>query len=105
MNALTLDQALASGLRAQHARDFTAAERAYRQALDIAPNDPETNSLLGLAVAQSGRLEEGLGALHRAVELDPDESALQLNLAEGLALAQRWRDAQQVLLALIERWP
>lgn len=105
MNALTLDQALASGLRAQHARDFAAAERAYRQALDIAPNDPETNSLLGLAVAQAGRLEEGLGALHRAVELDPDESALQLNLAEGLALAQRWRDAQQVLLALIERWP
>jgi tetratricopeptide (TPR) repeat protein len=105
MSSLTLDQALDRGLRAQSARDFAAAEQAYREALSIAPNDPETNSLLGLVFAQAGRLEEGVALLQRAVELDPDESALQMNLAGGLAEAQRWRDAQQVLLALIERWP
>ena len=105
MSSLTLDQALDRGLRAQSARDFAAAEQAYREALSIAPNDPETNSLLGLVFAQAGRLEEGVVLLQRAVELDPDESALQMNLAGGLAEAQRWRDAQQVLLALIERWP
>ena len=57
MSSLTLDQALDRGLRAQSARDFAAAEQAYREALSIAPNDPETNSLLGLVLAQAGRLD------------------------------------------------
>ena len=105
MSTLTLDQALDRGLQAQSARNFVAAEQAYREALSIAPNDPETNSLLGLVLSQAGRHDEGLALLQRAVELDPDESALQMNFAGGLAEAQRWRDAQQVLLALIERWP
>ncbi len=84
MNASRLDIALQRGAAARTARRFAEAEACYREALAIAPNDPEVISQLGLTLSLSERSGEGTPLLERAVQLDPRRAALRLNLAEGL---------------------
>ena len=84
MNASRFDIALKRGVAAHHAGRFTEAEACFREALAIAPNDPEATSLLGLSLSRSAHIAEGASLLERAVQLDPRKVGLRLNLVEGL---------------------
>lgn len=51
--------------------EWVAAERAFRHALELAPEDPEANQQYGEMLASMGRNEEALPYARRATELDP----------------------------------
>jgi len=66
------------------AGEYARAERLVRDALVLAPENPEAYNLLGLALKNQGRPEEAVSAYRRAVELDPGFSAAMNNLAVAL---------------------
>lgn len=105
MNASRFDMALKRGVVAHRAGQFAEAEACYREALSIAPNDPEATSLLGLALNQSARVTEGTPMLERAVELDPRKIILRFNLVEGLEAAGDLDRAMGVLHTVLESDP
>ena len=105
MNASRFDMALRRGVVAHQAGQFAEAEIRYREALAIAPNDPEAISLLGLALNQSARVGEGTPMLERAVELDPRKVILRFNLVEGLEAAGDLDRAIGVLHTVLESDP
>ena len=45
--------------------------------LEERPDDAEVHSLYGIALGRTGRIDEGLESLSRALELDPDDEAAQ----------------------------
>ena len=53
----------------------------------------EYHSMLGVILAETGRLEDALVSLRRAVKLDPYSSRFAGNLANVLARMERWEEA------------
>ena len=84
--------------------DMTAAEKNYRDALDIAANHPD--ALLGLAAVlqESGRIAESATYYARVLELDPasDIAAAALISMNDRATHQ---DAIATLKSLLQRYP
>ncbi len=62
-------------------RELPAAERELRQAVEIAPDDPELLALLGVVLGMQGRVKESDQYLEKALRLDPSDSATRRNLA------------------------
>lgn len=67
------------------------------EALRADPNDTETLRVLAHAYAGVGRLEDGLAADRRLVELLPADPRARYNLACSCALTQRVDEALRVL--------
>jgi predicted TPR repeat methyltransferase len=68
-------------------KDFEAAADLARQVLELAPDFAAAHALLGRAVAERGGREEAVGALRRALELEPDDAlGVRLDLARLGAL-------------------
>jgi Flp pilus assembly protein TadD len=79
---------------ATHQRgDIDAAERGYREALELAPGHPTATHYLGVAAYQRGHLETALPLLHAAVEAAPKEAEFHNNLGLALAAADRSEEA------------
>src|SRR6185369_17905969 len=51
--------------------DFAGAEREYRRALELNPDDATAHHRYGVFLIESGQTDEGFKELHRALELDP----------------------------------
>ncbi len=62
------------------------AERYYRQAIALAPGEPEFHYNLAVALASAGRTQEAASEYARVIELDPASVAARDNL--GVLLAQ-----------------
>ncbi len=84
------DTALNGILAALSAGDRELAEALCRAALKQRPDDAEVWSLLGLSLAT----EEGLQALKKAAEMEPDEPRWALHLGNGLSARNDFRGAQ-----------
>jgi predicted TPR repeat methyltransferase len=70
-------------------RDFEAAADLARQVLELAPNFAPAQAILGRAAAELGLKDEAVQALHRALELEPDDVlGVRLDLARLGALPQ-----------------
>ena len=67
ISALDIDESKALHTEEQHKE----AERAYRQALAAEPDHAAACCGLGTLLCGTGRSDEGLRLLHRAVELRP----------------------------------
>jgi len=77
LNALALDESLAEA----HASlalvkfwsdwDFIAAEREFRRALELNPNQPDTHGDYSLFLVRMGRTAEAVAEASRAIALDP----------------------------------
>lgn len=65
------------------AGEFTAAERAFRSAIDAAPDSALAHSKLGVALAQQRRLDEAIGEFSRAVALQPSYVPAHSNLGNA----------------------
>ncbi|MBW3555188.1 MAG: tetratricopeptide repeat protein, partial [Gemmatimonadetes bacterium] len=72
--------ALASVLY-QYDRDFDAADRAYRRAIELKPHYAEANHWYSLFLLASGREEEATAAVRRAIELDSLSPVMRTSLA------------------------
>jgi O-antigen ligase len=60
---------------------YAQALSAYRRAIDLSPNTAAYHTALGLILAESGRLAEGIAAVERAVELDATDAVAYGHLA------------------------
>ena len=61
--------------------DLPEAERELRQAVEMAPDDPEFLALLGVALGMQRKLQESDAYLEKALKLDPADSVTRRNLS------------------------
>jgi O-antigen ligase len=84
------------------------AERAWRQALELAPLIARQHLGLGLVLARQGRLDEAIAAVERTVDLDDTDGLAMAHLAELYSAAGRADDAEAARRRAIELgvdWP
>jgi hypothetical protein len=80
---------LALGAAHLQAAQFADAETVAREAIRRTPGNAAAFDLLGRALASSGRIDEAIAALERALEIDPAMSAAR----QALAIVRRARPA------------
>ena len=68
----TAGDELEQAVRSHQAGDLEAAERLYQAVLAVQPNHPDVLHLLGLVALQSGRLEQAVPWIQRAIAVRPD---------------------------------
>jgi tetratricopeptide (TPR) repeat protein len=89
--AVDLDDSLAEAHRAlafaemYGSWDFLDAEKEFRRAIELDPNDPQARRWYANAFAVPGRYEESLAQLNKAQELDPSSNATLADKAVLLA--------------------
>src|SRR5262249_42837306 len=71
---------MATSLQRGPHRDEKRALAHYRKALQFDAEEPRCLSSFGLLCLRLGRIEEGLGALTRAVDLAPNDPAIVVRL-------------------------
>jgi tetratricopeptide (TPR) repeat protein len=87
LKALELDEMLAGAhatlgaVRLFHDWDWPAAERAFKRALLLDPNDASTHRRYGLGLMWLGRFDEATGEIQRARALAPADREINANLA------------------------
>jgi 2-polyprenyl-3-methyl-5-hydroxy-6-metoxy-1,4-benzoquinol methylase len=95
-----MHDALARGMQLQQAGDLDAANSVYKSILRSEPEHAEALHLSGTALAQSGALEDGIDALHAALEICPDEPTLRRNYAEAQYCMGRQAIPTELILSL-----
>jgi Tfp pilus assembly protein PilF len=101
--AIELDPMLSeahSAVASIRARDYAwqDAERGFRQAIELNPNNALAHLELGASVlVVQGRFEEGLEEVRAAVALDPLSPYVATEFGRALLLAGRYKEAVEVL--------
>ena len=101
--ALRLDETLAEAhavnayIRAYYEWDWRTAEQEFRRALELRPNYADAYFSYSRFLASRRRLDEAIGQLGRAVELDPLSLSLQSNRALLDYFAGRYQQADSRL--------
>jgi tetratricopeptide (TPR) repeat protein len=88
---MPLGEALAYADRCRNEGRIMEAEAVCRQILQVQPNLPEAEHLLGVIAHQNGKLGEAVEHVQRAVKLAPQVALFHANLGEMLRLAGRPR--------------
>jgi tetratricopeptide (TPR) repeat protein len=83
------------GAARQRAGDSDAAESAYRQSLDLDPEDAETRLNHAITLQDLDRLEEAVSEYHRAAELAPGSLVIHNHLGNALLAAGHAEEAMQ----------
>lgn len=84
---------LDEGKRHHQAGRLDAAEQAYRQALELAPDHPEALHLMGLSAYRAGRLDTAIDCLRRATERTPSAPLYWFNFGVVTQRAGRFEEA------------
>jgi tetratricopeptide (TPR) repeat protein len=81
--------------------EWAAAEREFKLAIELNPNQANAHVFYAGLLASSGRLEEGIGEVNRAQELDP--FSLSISAVRGFILenARRYDEAIEQLRRVI----
>lgn len=84
------------GSRAQHFGNWEVAERAWRRALEFAPDDWTATRQLGFLLAQEavGRFGDSVEYLARVIERDPEDGLCWGHLGLAYLSTRRWADAE-----------
>jgi len=97
---------LASALSAQGSRELLEeGERLLREALDLEADNATAAFNLGMLLVQSGRPQEAVPALERAVRLSPRDPALQVELTRVLRIVGRPQRALEQAVRAVELEP
>ncbi len=97
--ALRLDSTLAEAHRglavylASYEWDYAGAEIAYRRAIELNPNYPDTRAIYSHYLIQMGRPDEAMAQIERALELDPFNDFFQGLYGWVLLIARRYDEA------------
>ena len=83
--------------------DWAGAEREYRRAIALDPNEPTAHLWYGLLLEQVGRFDEAIVERRRAVDLDP--LAANAGLASALRRAGRFDLARAAYRDVIDHHP
>ena len=101
LKAIALDGSLADAhaslgfLAETHEWDWATAEREYKRALELNPNDARTHNWYAGYLTYVGRFDEGIEEAKRARELDPLSLLFNNALAGRLLAAGRYDEALQ----------
>jgi FkbM family methyltransferase len=82
------------GLRCHQAGDLRSAEHAYRDALDLAPDNAHAHYLLGSLLGAGGHLDAALEHLQQAMRLAPAFAAARSDMGNVLRAQGRLEDAE-----------
>lgn len=100
MRAVSLDDSLAEGhavlgfIKAHFEFDWAGAEREYRRALELNPNDASAHLFYSNSyLSPLGRHEEAIAEMKKAIELDPFSAPMQSFLGRTYLWARRYEDA------------
>lgn len=103
---------VAKGQMAEEREAYNKALEAYRQAFDLAPDDPEVHDALiqaylalGDQYFEQGLLFQVIAAYEKATELDPNNIQVYWKLAEVYETLSRTDDAMAEYARIVERWP
>lgn len=84
---------ISNGLAAQREGNLEAAVELFSQALAVGPDDVDALRLLGQALAQQGRAEDGLRHARRSTQLAPRYAPAWANLGSVLSELDRAQEA------------
>lgn len=85
--------------------DFDKADREFRRARELLPNDPRTLMLHGFMRRRQGDLDGSATLLEAAVRLDPDDPQARAQLTSLLFYGRRYREVRALLDDLLPRFP
>jgi TolB-like protein/Flp pilus assembly protein TadD len=85
--------------------DWAKAEREYKQALALSPNDALTHHWYAEFLAARGRFDEGLAEIQRAEDLDPLSLAIKADRGKLLYFSRRYQEAAAQLRKALEMDP
>lgn len=74
-------------------KQYAQAIKLMRAAQTLAPNDIEVQTQLGIALVESGAVDDGVPVLQQVVAKDPAHYAAQLVLGENAHTMGRWPNA------------
>jgi len=74
-----------------------------RRAIELAPCASRAHHALGLALWFGNDVEDGLRALERGLELNPNDTEIMADLGLRYVLRARWQEARPLLKASFER--
>ena len=100
-----LSQDWSRGNSALQQGDYTAAEKAFRQALTLAPNSIEILNNLAISLARLGRDNEAIAFYERALKIKPGDSITKRNLGVAYFRAHRYKDALPLLESFSKSTP
>src|SRR5579884_2102879 len=84
MSPMTARQAMQDAAAHARAGRTAQAERLFRHALELAPDDPAALASLGLFFASQGRIDEALPHLARWAAVQPQSVEAHYNLGQAL---------------------
>ncbi|MGC2232421.1 MAG: tetratricopeptide repeat protein, partial [Candidatus Acidiferrum sp.] len=90
-------QLVAVGSQALQQGDNLAAEKAFRQALELDPQSVELLNNLAISLARLGREDEAIAAYEQALKLRQDDPITRRNLGVAYFRAHRYKDALPLL--------
>ena len=89
--------ALFTSMTIQRNRDYTSEITIWQDTVDKRPNNPRAHYNLGVALKQSGRLQEAVGHWEQALRINPDYADAHNNLGVALDQAGRIPEAMEHL--------
>ena len=92
-------------MQAMQREQFTDAEKYYKRALDLNPNDALTNMEFGVFIMEVGRFEDAYELLQTADNLNPNNEETTFYLAEIHAHLGLLREAKQYALKYVALAP
>jgi predicted O-linked N-acetylglucosamine transferase (SPINDLY family) len=96
---------LTRGLALQQGGDLAGAEACYREALRIAPGQPDALHLLGVIALRTGHPEDAARLITQAIEGAPGNPMFRVNLANALEAAGQADAAERALREAVRLQP
>jgi Flp pilus assembly protein TadD len=93
----SVQAAVEEAVSLQRTGQTDAAERLYRQVLQICPDHSEANHNLGIISMQRGKLAEGVACFKRALDADRDRDLYRRSYARSLVMSGQGALAAKVL--------
>lgn len=85
--------AYAKGIAAYGERHYLAALDHFRQAVAVAPDNPDARFYLGLTLTRVGEFDKAIAALQKTLQLDPSKQYVHYHLGLAYFRAARYKDA------------
>src|SRR5688572_2222835 len=77
--------------------DYGGAEQSLRRAIELSPNDPQSEALLGWALMLQEKYDEALGWFQRVLTRDPQNSLARINIGYISVKKKNWTEATENL--------